>query len=106
MTSYTYRLLCSKADLVKLKEMIGREHWYSELEASFIQLLESDSETSDQDRIYMEMSDRQSIFLCRWLDGNAWEGRLLHPKNDEEVAVKQRVRRAYAECVSKLLSSS
>ncbi len=106
MTSHTYRLLLSKADLVKLKEMIGREHWHSELEASFIQLSESDLETSDQDQIYMDMSDRQSIFLCRWLDGKGWEGRLLHPKNDEEVAVKQRVRRTYAECVRKLLISS
>ena len=106
MTSYTYRLLISKADLVKLKQMIEREHWHSELEASFIQLLEGDAETSDRDRIYMDMSDRQSIFLCRWLDGNAWEGRFVHPINDEEVAVKQRVRRAYAECVSKLLISS
>jgi hypothetical protein len=106
MTSYTLHLLCDKADLVKLKEMIGREHWHSELKESFSQLLESDLETNDQDRIYMEMSDRQSIFLSRWLNGDGWEGRFVHPKDDLEVAVKQRVRQAYVECVSKLLRSN
>ena len=56
MTSYIYRLLSSEADLVKLKEMIEREYWHSELGASFNQLFESNSKENELDRIYMEMS--------------------------------------------------
>lgn len=105
MASYTYPLEISKADLLQLKEMIAMEPWQDQFDASLDCFEWEPSDGGSNDHVVINMSDTQSIFLCRWLDGKTRSGHIVQPKNACEIALKNRVRIAYAECISKLAAS-